>query len=83
MNLFNEDKKPRPLTIDELSQLWFDMPEFSQGNRQAIKRVVINFESETDIDLFNKATGLKVTMKTKGTFFPPTEKTGVEYVEDN
>lgn len=68
--------------MTDLSQLWFDMPEFIQENTQAVKRVVINFEKEEDIELFNKVTGLSVTMKTKGVFFPPLEPKEVKYVEE-
>lgn len=61
------------------NQLWFDMPEFVQPSKEAIKRVTINFESEADIEKFNELTGLNVTMKTKGVFFPKAESEGLEY----
>lgn len=60
-------------------QLWFDMPEFVQESKGAIKRVTINFCTEEDIEAFNRATGLKVTMNTKGLFYPPIETSALEY----
>lgn len=49
---------------------WFDMPEFVQGSKAAVKRVWLNFETEDDMEEFNKVTGLNITMKTKGVFYP-------------
>jgi len=63
-------------------QAWFDMPEFVQENTQAIKRVMINFQKEGDIEAFNKATGLNITMHTKGAFYPLLETEPTEYVEE-
>lgn len=58
---------------------WIDMPEFVQENKQAIKRVAINFESEEDMTKFNEVTGLNITMKTKGVFFPLQKSKKKEY----
>jgi len=55
---------------DNIEKHWFDMPEFIQENKEAFKRVTINFENKEDIEAFNKLTGLNITMKTKGIFFP-------------
>jgi hypothetical protein len=60
-------------------QHWFDMPEFVQEDREAIKRVYINFEKEEDIQEFNRITGLNITMKTKGVFFPTPETKKIIY----
>lgn len=54
----------------DVAEHWKEMPEFVQENKQAIKRVTINFLTKEDIELFNKVTGLNITMKTKGVFFP-------------
>jgi len=68
---------------DDPHQQWLDMPEFVQANREAIKRVVINFESEEDIQEFNKRTGLNITFNTKGVFFPDNSKEDqFEYVDE-
>ena len=62
---------------------WKNMPEYVQENKEAIKRVAINFESEAAIEEFNKLTGLNITMKTKGIFFPPVDNRKIKYVEEN
>lgn len=64
---------------DDWQQHWFDLPEFEQENRGAIKQVTISFETEADIEAFNQATGLKITLNTKGAFFPMIEPEKVEY----
>ena len=70
-------------TGDEAEEEWVDMPEYVRGSRGAIKRVVINFESEDDMRLFNEATGLNVTMQTRfGTFFPERPSRKLEYVDE-
>ena len=62
---------------------WKDMPEFVQESTAAIKRVVINFETEDDIEKFNEVTGLKVTMKTKGIFYPAKKTRKIEYIQED
>ena len=49
---------------------WQDMPEFVQENKESIKGVMVHFETPEDMDEFSKLVGRKVTMKTKGFFFP-------------
>jgi len=71
------------LKEDNPEQEWTDMPEFIQANKEAVKRVTINFESEDDLMKFNKLTGLTITMKTKGVFFPPSSPQRVEYVDES
>jgi len=61
---------------------WKDMPDYSQGDKKAVKRVVINFETVEDMEEFNKITGLSVTMKTKGVFYPQKEYKKIIYVGD-
>lgn len=63
----------------EHEQLWFDMPEFVQPSKEAIKQVTINFENVDDIEKFNELTGLSITMKTKGVFFPQSATQPLEY----
>jgi len=76
------DKKTKKPNID-WEEEWKDMPEFVQGDKKAIKRVTINFETEEDIEKFNVVTGLKVTMKTKGVFYPKVDNRKIEYRTDN
>jgi len=63
----------------EHEQLWFDMPEFVQPSKEAIKQVTINFEDMDDLAKFNELTGLNITMKTKGVFYPKPETQPLEY----
>ena len=68
---------------DDPHQQWLDMPEFVQDNRQAFKRVVVNFNSQEDIEEFNRRTGLSVSVHTKGVFFPDhSGEEQVEYVDE-
>lgn len=66
----------------EWEKEWVGMPEFVQENHQAILRVVINFRTIDDIKQFNKITGLKIKMTTKGVFYPHIESTKTVYVKD-
>lgn len=65
------------------NQEWEGMPEFVQESTAAIKRVTVNFESEEDIEVFNELTGLNITMKTKGVFFPHKPSRKLEYVDES
>ena len=64
---------------DHWKDHWVGMPEFIQEDKQAIKRVVINFQTEEDIKLFNEITGLNITMETKGIFYPLKKSRRLEY----
>lgn len=61
---------------------WKDMPEFVQEDKQAFKRVFVNFETEADIQKFNEVTGLKITTKTKGVFYPPIKNRKIKYISN-
>lgn len=50
---------------------WKGMPEFVQDDRESIGHVVVHFENLDDMKAFTQLTGLIVTEKTKGVFFPP------------
>lgn len=49
---------------------WKDMPEFIQEDKESIKFVMVHFETEEDMQAFSDLVGRKITMKTKGFFFP-------------
>lgn len=76
--LFNGEYTKDP----EWKQHWQGMPEYNQCDKEAIKQVVVNFETELDIIDFNKATGLKVTMETRGVFYPRRKRRTLAYVCD-
>jgi hypothetical protein len=61
---------------------WIDMPEYKQEDHSAMARVMVNFRTLADIAQFNEATGLNVTTKTKGVFYPQPESSKIVYVKD-
>ena len=69
--------------LNDPKKHWKDMPSFNQGDRKAFGRVTINFESQEDMDDFNKLTGLSVTKKTKGAFYPKPNPIKTEYVSES
>jgi len=66
--------------VNDPKEHWKGMPSFNQGDKKAFSRVTINFETQEDMDEFNKITGLSVTKKTKGAFFPKPTPIKVEYI---
>lgn len=60
---------------------WKNMPEFIQESKESIKGVTVHFETKKDLKKFNEVTGLNVTMKTKGVFFPPIKTIKAEYFD--
>lgn len=71
------------MTPEEINKHWVGMPEFNQENKAAFKTVSISFENEDDLELFNKNTGLKITKKTKGVFYPAKKLEKVIYVSED
>ena len=57
----------------EWEEHWRGMPEFIQSNKEAVAQVMISFETFEDMQAFAELTGLIITDKTKGVFFPPKE----------
>lgn len=55
----------------EWEEHWQGMPEFVQDNKEAVAQVVVSFETFEDMQAFAQLTGLIITDKTKGVFFPP------------
>lgn len=68
---------------DEWKKEWDGMPEFIQESKASIKGVIVHFETIEDLEAFNALTGLKVTMKTKGVFFPERTPLKAEYVDES
>jgi hypothetical protein len=46
------------------------MPEWSQNDLSYYRRLIVNFLSQGDVDLFEKITELLITHKTKSVAFP-------------
>lgn len=57
----------------EWEEHWRGMPEFIQEDKESVAHVVVHFETMQDLQAFSELTGLIITDKTKGIFFPPKE----------
>ena len=73
---------PKTHNPNDPQEHWLGMPEFKQEDKQAIARVTINFLTEADMAEFNRITGLSVTKRTKGVFFPIPKNKKVKYVNE-
>jgi hypothetical protein len=49
---------------------WDGMPEFSQEDKTAFRRLIVNFNNQEDFDKFCKAIGQKLTDATKSIYYP-------------
>ena len=61
-------------TINDWEEEWVGMPEFRQNNCEPVQKITINFETEEDVEKFRRLTNLKITNKTKSSWFPFKEK---------
>tara|TARA_R100000808_G_C2124009_1_gene134623 strand:+ start:130 stop:375 length:246 start_codon:yes stop_codon:yes gene_type:complete len=57
---------------------WQDMPEFEQKNCEPVQKITINFKTKEDVKDFAKLTKLKITDKTKTSWFPYREKNNMK-----
>ena len=57
----------------EWEEHWQGMPEFIQEDKESVAHVVVHFETMQDMQDFATLTGLIITDKTKGVFFPARE----------
>ena len=53
---------------------WKNMPEFIQEDKQAVQKIIVNFEKYEDVERFAKLVGYKLTKKTKSIWYPYREK---------
>jgi len=60
--------------LEEWKKEWIDMPEFNQKDKEAIQKIIVNFETYEDVLKFAELIGFKVTKKTKSIWFPIKEK---------
>ena len=51
-------------------EFWDDMPEFEQRKQEPFAMINVRFEDESALLAFAEATGLKLTNKTKSTWYP-------------
>lgn len=59
--------------VEDSAGEWQDMPEFEQENKQAFRRLIINFKSQEHIDRFAELLKQQITDKTKYLWFPKEE----------
>jgi hypothetical protein len=64
-SLFGED-----FNDEAWKKEWRDMPEFVQEDAEPYKSLIINFESEKDLQEFATFIDQKLTNKTKSIWFP-------------
>lgn len=53
------------------------MPEFQQENKEPMRRIVVGFRSQEDIDMFAKLIDQNLTPQTKAIWFPKAERAEV------
>lgn len=53
---------------------WKGMPEFESAVIKPIRSLTIHFQTEEDIEKFQEVTEIKLTGKTKSSWYPPREK---------
>jgi len=58
---------PEKLDYDEMME---GMPEFNNENKEAVKSLIVNFDSEKDLEEFAKLIDQKITFKTRSVWFP-------------
>lgn len=53
---------------------WQNMPEYIQEDLNPYKSILVHFEKQEDVDKFSKLVGQKITVKTKGIWYPKMER---------
>jgi len=54
---------------------WKGMPSFDAKNVEAVKQLIVNFESEEAFLAFSEIVGTQLTKKTRSVWYPPMERT--------
>lgn len=54
--------------------LWQGMPSYQSENLEAPMKLVVKFKTLDDLEELKSRLGIKLTNKTKSTFYPPVEK---------
>ena len=55
---------------NEWQKEWKGMPEFIAENKEPSQQIIVSFRSFEDVKKFGELIGIKVTPKTKSTWFP-------------
>jgi hypothetical protein len=53
---------------------WKGMPSFDSKNIEAVKQLIINFESMDEFLAFSEVVGTQLTPKTRSIWYPPIER---------
>jgi hypothetical protein len=64
--------------VDDLSDEWKGMPEFTQNDARSFRHVVVHFENEEDAKSFFDKIEFEDTGKTKSMWYPPKERNDLE-----
>lgn len=62
-------------------ELWRGMPEYSQVDKTAWKRLVVNFRNHADFVRFCETLGIRYTERTSSVWYPPEERLAFEGVQ--
>jgi len=59
---------------ENLEEEWKGMPEFISEDQTAVRKLIVNFQSESAVEDFCNRLGISITDKTKSIWFPPKER---------
>ena len=65
-NLFLEKQVGETVAEDE----WTGMPEFNQDDKTSFRKIIVHFETQSDVDEFSRLVGQNLTNKTKSIWHP-------------
>lgn len=65
-NLFLEKQVGETVAEDE----WTGMPEFTQDDKNSFRKIIVHFETQSDVDEFSRLVGQKFTPKTSSIWHP-------------
>ena len=68
------------LSMDERNAMWAGMPDYEVADQSPKSQIIISFATDEDREAFAQITGLKITDKTRSSWFPPKPIVAVEGV---
>jgi hypothetical protein len=80
-SIFDQEQIP-----ESWREEWKDMPEYNMEDKEPFQKIIINFETESDVKEFAKLIDQKLTYKTISIWFPKKERLNriqFKYVEDD
>jgi hypothetical protein len=85
LSSFFEDYEEPELDPNNFKKHWVGMPDYTHDNNKKID-IIIHFKNSSDIEIFSKLIGQKITNKTKYLNFPEEEKnnlTVLKWIEED